>query len=59
MNTELNFKEFKDLVREMRSQQVKYFATRSKPALFESKRLEKLVDKELGGLVPRDVKTEG
>ena len=38
---------FVDLVRKMRSAQTQYFKARSREALIESKRLEKLVDTHL------------
>ena len=40
----MNDNEFRELVAKMRSAQIKYFATRSKPVLIESIQLEQAVD---------------
>lgn len=40
-------REFYDLVRDMRQQQKRYFATRDRDALTKSKELEKLIDGEI------------
>ena len=43
----MSYEQFKELVKAMRQWQKEYFKTRSKTALSESKRLEKLVDEAL------------
>lgn len=40
----MSYKQFRELVKDMRKWQREYFKTRSKVALLESKRLEKQVD---------------
>ena len=46
----MRFEDFVSLVSEMRSMQKAYFKTRDKEVLFESKRLEGLVDKTIKNL---------
>lgn len=43
----MDYKEFKELVRQVRRMQKKYFATRDKEVLDECKELEKRLDEEL------------
>ena len=43
----MSYEQFRELVKDMRKWQREYFKTRSKVALLESKRLEKLVDETL------------
>lgn len=43
----MTHREFYDLVREMRQQQKRYFATRDKATLKKSKELEKMIDEEI------------
>jgi len=43
----MNNRDFRDLVRRMRSKQKEYFRTRSEEVLRESKELERSVDREL------------
>lgn len=43
----MSYEQFRELVKAMRQWQREYFRTRSKTALSESKRLEKLVDEAL------------
>ena len=45
-----------DLVKKMRHQQRRYFATRNKDVLAESKRLEALVDAVIGRLYDKQMK---
>ena len=45
-----------DLVKKMRHQQRRYFATRSKDVLAESKRLEALVDAVIGRLYDKQMR---
>lgn len=45
----MNSEQFRNLVKDMRQWQKEYFKTRSKLALTESKRLERLVDEALSG----------
>lgn len=45
-----------DLVKQMRHQQRRYFATRNKDVLAESKRLEALVDAVIGRLYDKQMK---
>ena len=43
----MSYEQFRELVKAMRQWQREYFRTRSKTALSDSKRLEKLVDEAL------------
>ena len=45
-----------DITKQMRHQQRRYFATRSKDVLAESKRLEALVDAVIGRLYDKQMK---
>ena len=43
----MNYPDFVKIVKEMREEQKRYFATRSQAALFNAKDLEKKVDKQI------------
>lgn len=46
-STKITYSEFREIVRQMRHNQRRYFATRNQDALRISKELEKRVDEEL------------
>ena len=50
----MSYEDFRRLVKDMREWQREYFKTRSKTALSESKRLERLVDEALSGQLELD-----
>ena len=50
----MSYEQFRRLVKDMREWQREYFKTRSKTALSESKRLERLVDEALSGQLELD-----